>query len=121
MISADDVYAVFLTLISPESIEGTDKALSLCYSSLEKLKRVLRSDIDFSDPRIAYAAACDAYYSYCLSFMTDVEENSDFSAGDMSVRRKVKETLEVAQRLKDDGASSIRELMKDTAFGAWSV
>ena len=122
MISANDVYGVFLTLISPESTQGTDsRLLSLCSSSLEKLFKRLRSDADLSDSRISYAAACDAYYGYALSMMADVEENADFKAGDMTVKRKLRETLAVAEEIKKNGEDAVRELLRDSSFGAWSV
>ena len=121
MISANDVYSVFLTLISPESTEGADRNLSLCTSSLEKLMKNLRSDADLSDSRIAYAAACDAYYVYALSLMADVEENADFKAGDLTVKRRLRETLAVAEQIKKDGEDAVRELLRDNSFGAWSI
>lgn len=121
MISEDDVYSIFLTLISPDSVKGTDKALSLCCLSIEKIMKLLRSDADLKDPRIAYVCACDAYYMYALSMMTDIEENADFKAGDMTVKRRIKETLEVAQKIKDSGFDDIKELLRDNSFGVWSV
>lgn len=121
MISANDVYSVFLTLISPESTEGADRILSLCASSLEKLFKNLRSDADLSDSRIAYAAACDAYYVYALSMMADVEENADFKAGDITVKRKLRETLNVAEKIKENGEKAVSPLLRDSSFGAWSI
>lgn len=121
MISADDVYDVFLTLVSPENIRGADRILPLCSSSLENLLKRLKTDADFSDSRIAYAAACQAYYAYSLSLMTDIEENADFKAGDLTVKRKLKETLEIAEKIKENGESTIAELLSDNSFGAWSV
>lgn len=121
MISADDVYTIFLTFISPDSIKGTDKILSLCRCSLERLVRQLRNDADPCDARIPYAAACDAYYSYALSLMTDFEENSDFKTGDLSVRKRISETLAVAEKIKENGLEAIKGLLKDNAFGVWSV
>ncbi len=121
MISADDVYNIFLTLISPDSVKGTERILSLCCSSLDKLLKTLRSDADLSDPRIPYAAACDAYYSYALSLMADVEENADFKAGDLTVKRRLKETLDIAEKIKNDGAQAVRELVSDNSFGVWSI
>ncbi|MGN1117149.1 MAG: hypothetical protein ACI4RU_00915 [Acutalibacteraceae bacterium] len=121
MISADDVYSIFLTLISPDSVKGTDKALSLCCSSLERITKLIRSDADMTDPRIPYVCACDAYYMYALSMMTDIEENADFKAGDLTVKRRIKETLEVAERIKKSSFEEIKELLKDNSFGVWSV
>lgn len=121
MISADDVYSVFLTLISPGSVKGTDKALSLCSSCLEKLIKNLRSDADLSDSRIAYAAACDAYFAYALSLMADIEENADFKVGDLTVKKRMKEAFDAAVKLKEEGEKAVRELLDDKSFGAWSV
>ena len=121
MICADEVFSIFLTFISPESSKGTDKALSLCCSCLENLRKKLSGEADPNDPRIAFAAACDAYYSYALSMMADIEENSDFKAGDLTVKRRVKETLEVAQKIRESGFEAISSLLRDNSFGAWSV
>lgn len=121
MISAEDVYSVFLTFISPEDNEAADRALSLCSSSLERLMKMLRDDADTDDSRLKFAAACEAYYSYALSQMADIEENADFRAGDVTVKRRIKETLEIAEKIRQDGRDSISGLLKDYSFGAWSV
>lgn len=121
MISAQTVYNVLVTLVSPGCSKGADILLPFCSTSLEKIRSLLCEDADPADNRIAYAAACDAFYMYMLSLLSDVEGNADFKAGDLSVSRNIKETLAVAEKMKADGLLFVRELLRDFSFGVWSV
>lgn len=121
MISADDVYNIFTSFVSPDSQQAADTILPLCVYCLEKLMKKLKSGADKGDMRIAYAAACDAYYSYVLMQTTDTEKNADFKAGDVTVKRRLSEALKAAEKIREDGISCVRELLNDESFGVWSV
>jgi len=121
MITTEDVLNLFKSFAPSESLQGTEKMLSLCDASLQKIMNLISEETDIDDRRIAYASACDAYYMYALGELSSFEENEDFKAGDVSVKKRLSENLKIAENIKQQGIDTLLPLLQSNRFGAWSV
>lgn len=119
--TSSDVYTQLLLIVTPTPEEGTDKILSLCESALDWVIKRKRDEIDDEDYRIPYAAAAIAYYNYALSKLTDFEEPSSFKAGDITVKKDIREDLAIAEKFKEARLAEVSDILVDTQFGAWNV
>ncbi|MDD6021683.1 MAG: hypothetical protein ACI4GA_07860 [Acutalibacteraceae bacterium] len=119
--TSSDVYSQLLLIVTPEESEGTDKILSLCDSALDWVMRKKLPEISDDDSRIPYAAAAVAYYNYALSRLTDSNDPRNFKAGDVSVKKDIREDLLVAEKLKASRLAEVSDIFTDTQFGAWNV
>ena len=119
--TSSDVYSQLLLIVTPKADEGTDKILSLCGDALDWVMRRKREEVQDDDRRIAYAAAAVAYYNYALSRLTDSDDPRDFKAGDISVKKNIRDDLAVAEKFREARLSEVSDILVDTQFGAWNV
>ncbi len=119
-VTVEDVIFCFKNLwiskSEPEAVIYTHcaAALAIIFSMLEK-KRYK------SDPAVAYAAACRAYYTLQMAKVADIENSTDFQAGDIRLRTDRKVIIDCAASMKRNGIRAVQHLLKDEGFGAWSV
>ena len=119
-VTVEDVVLCFKNLwtakTEPQAVIYTHcaAALTVIFALLDKKKYR-------SDPAVAYAAACRAYYTLQLAKAADIENSSDFQAGDIRIKTDRKIILDCAKTMKINGMRAVQHLLKDEGFGAWAV
>ena len=91
-------------------------ALTLCRSALDALLPLCRPDADPDDPRIARAAAADAYYVWTLRELAHEQSFTSFKAGDVTVSQNASAALELAERVRKDAYLAVLPLLRDPCF-----
>ena len=90
--------------------------LALCRSALDALLPQCKPTADPDDPRIARAAAADAYYAWTLRKIADEQSVTSFKAGDVTVSQSASAALELAERVRRDAYLAVLPLLCDTSF-----
>ena len=119
MVNELDVFDALkhLTDVSNADYQQT---VDLCRQCFDSLKKELRSDADFSDPRVINAAAARAFYMLCIKEKSAVYDSvTSFKAGDVSISQDtgaVDGKLKSAKALCEETTGKIASLIEDSGF-----
>ncbi len=105
--------------------EDRDFCLELCTSCLERIRRRIKSPLDYSDPRVAYAAAAAALY--ILSVRSNISGSGDYSsfkAGDITISKSSahkNSRIACAREIYLESQKELAPLMEDSGFYAGKI
>lgn len=89
---------------------------TLCSAALSEIKNRLRRREDEDDERLTAAAAGIAYYKLALIRSAREEGAVSFKAGDVTVNKNSRASLEGARVIRDEALHAAAGLLKDEAF-----
>ena len=115
MITQWNVLALLKQLTDIDSADES-LALQICLTALEQVQSRLRPDVSQEDIRIASAAAGIAFYTLCVRRTGSADDVTSFKAGDISVQKKITDTMGFAQKIRDDALSAAAPLFRDDGF-----
>ena len=111
-------WTVLSSLCEITQMDADERAavLPLCRSALDALLPQCKADADPDDPRIARAAAADAYYKQTLRLLSKEQNVTSFKAGDVTVSQSASAALELAERVRKEAYLAVLPLLIDPYF-----
>lgn len=112
IISIDRIGQVFSSL----SGENAEDYMEICLAAGQSIGTRLRKGINIAkrEPELIYAAACLAFYRYCLAEQS--EGVSSYKAGDINVTNSPQHGIAAARELLHDAMKSISDCLKSNDF-----
>lgn len=124
MVNELDVFDALKHLTSVSDSEYRD-TVELCRKCLESLKKELKDETDFADPRVIDSAAANAFYLLCIKEKAALkDEIASFKAGDISITQEsgnADEKIKSAKELCEQARKRLIPLMEDKGFFAGKV
>lgn len=105
-----------LQMMAGEGQEAQELLLMICSSAVKEIRAKVRNKDCINDERLTAAAAGLAYYMLTLLRCGNSDNMESFKAGDVSVTRNVKTSLELAAQVRDSYLELAADLLCDSGF-----
>ena len=116
-------WTVLSSLCEIAQLNADERAavLPLCRTALRTLLSQCKQETDPDDPRIARAAAAEAYYKWTLRTLSQDQSLTSFKAGDVTVSRSASAAIEYAEHIRKDAYIAVLPLLTDPYFVFQSI
>lgn len=113
-----DIQRVYhrLRMMAGEGQEAEELLLMICSSAGKEIRNKVKNEQSMNDERLIAAAAGLAYYMLTLLRCGREDSTESFRAGDVSVTRNVKASLELAAKVRDSYLELAADLLNDGGF-----
>ncbi len=105
-----------LQMMAGEGQEAQELLLMICSSAVKEIRGKIKNKECLNDERLTAAAAGLAYYMLTLLRCGSSDNMDSFKAGDVSVTRNVKTSIELAAQVRDSYMELASDLLCDSGF-----